>query len=403
MWYCSMKVKRHRRPTPIYRESGYQKRLHPLSKGEGILWVVTVVVLLVTLGVILLARLDSGWVERYYSLGFYPMWAGFLSFLTGGLRFSLAQWVIIAFVLLCVVALAVAVYSVVKGSGNRGRLVLRCFMRGLSVATAVLLLFTMGGGLNYYRYSFTQYSGLSVRPSEVAQLAALCTELAGEMNTLRDALNEDAQGDASFAPDTPWDLSQKANASYTALTTQNPQWQPLLALAQRVPPKPVLFSEAMSYMQIVGFFFPYTIEANVNVHTTNLEIPNAMCHELAHIAGFMREDEANFLSYLACRASDDPFFRYSGTMLAFIHSTNVLYGYNTQLYTQVMNSLSPGVLRDMQADATYYDRYNTPFGDFATGVNDSYLKANNQQDGVAGYGRMVDLLLADYRNRHQLL
>ena len=29
-------------------------------------------------------------------------------------------------------------------------------------------------------------------------------------------------------------------------------------------------------------------------------------------------------------------------------------------------------------------------------VNDAYLKANNQTDGVQSYGRMVDLLIAEY-------
>lgn len=38
----------------------------------------------------------------------------------------------------------------------------------------------------------------------------------------------------------------------------------------------------------------------------------------------------------------------------------------------------------------------------AAKVNDSYLKSNRQEDGVKSYGRMVDLLLADYRQRHGL-
>ncbi|HPE16562.1 MAG TPA: DUF3810 family protein, partial [Oscillospiraceae bacterium] len=31
-------------------------------------------------------------------------------------------------------------------------------------------------------------------------------------------------------------------------------------------------------------------------------------------------------------------------------------------------------------------------------MNDAYLKANAQRDGVKSYGRMVDLLLAEYRD-----
>ena len=39
----------------------------------------------------------------------------------------------------------------------------------------------------------------------------------------------------------------------------------------------------------------------------------------------MREDEANFLAYAACRASEDRFFRYSGALTAYIHAANALY------------------------------------------------------------------------------
>ena len=41
-------------------------------------------------------------------------------------------------------------------------------------------------------------------------------------------------------------------------------------------------------------------------------IPHTICHELSHLKGFMREDEANFIGYLACIGSDSPDFRYSG-------------------------------------------------------------------------------------------
>jgi hypothetical protein len=30
-------------------------------------------------------------------------------------------------------------------------------------------------------------------------------------------------------------------------------------------------------------------------------------------------------------------------------------------------------------------------------INNTYLKANNQKDGVKSYGRMVDLLIAEHR------
>ena len=69
-------------------------------------------------------------------------------------------------------------------------------------------------------------------------------------------------------------------------------------------------------------------------------------------------------------------------------------------YQQAMEGLSDGVRRDFAASSAYYNAHHTSFGEFSTKVNDTYLKVNSQPQGVATYGRMVDLLLADYRLRH---
>ena len=49
---------------------------------------------------------------------------------------------------------------------------------------------------------------------------------------------------------------------------------------QNGKPKPVLFSEVMSYLDISGIYCPFTFEANVNVHMNDVLIPVTMCHEL---------------------------------------------------------------------------------------------------------------------------
>ncbi len=54
-------------------------------------------------------------------------------------------------------------------------------------------------------------------------------------------------------------------------------------------------------------------------------IPFTACHELAHLRGFMQEQEANFIGYLAGTRSDSLEFNYSGYMLGWIYCTNALY------------------------------------------------------------------------------
>ena len=40
------------------------------------------------------------------------------------------------------------------------------------------------------------------------------------------------------------------------------------------------------------------------------------------------------------------------------------------------------------------DLFETPLADLSEKINDSYLKANREEEGVKSYGGVVDLLLA---------
>ena len=139
------------------------------------------------------------------------------------------------------------------------------------------------------------------------------------------------------------------------------------------------------------------MESNINVNEPLFTLPFTMSHELAHQCGFMREDEANFIAYLACKQVDDPLVRYSGLYSAFTRSISALAKVDPEAASKVRAGLSSEVQRDMEQSSRHYARYDGVIADISTSVNDTYLKANNQADGVGGYGRMVDLLLAEQR------
>ena len=149
--------------------------------------------------------------------------------------------------------------------------------------------------------------------------------------------------------------------------------------------------------QLCGVYSPFTVEANYNGDMPDYNVPHTLCHELSHLKGFMREDEANFISYLACYNSDNTELRYSGAMMGLIHATNRLYRYDPNAWQEIYTLLPEGVLRDLAANSRYWKKYETPVGETADRWNDAYLKANDQTDGVQSYGRMVDLLIAFYR------
>ena len=84
-------------------------------------------------------------------------------------------------------------------------------------------------------------------------------------------------------------------------------------------------------------------------------------------------------------------------MLAFIYSNNALYSSNYELGKETFSLLSDEVKNDIYDNSAYWKQFEGPVAEISDAVNDTYLKANDQQDGTKSYGRVVDLLLAEYK------
>jgi len=175
------------------------------------------------------------------------------------------------------------------------------------------------------------------------------------------------------------------------------------ALSGHYPlPKPVLVSEILSIQQCSGVYSPFTIEANYNNDMVSYNIPHTICHEMSHLRGFMREDEANFIGYLACLGSEDADFRYSGYLMGWIYAGNALAKVDYEEYVRLHGLLNREIVAELDANSEFWADYEGEVAEVQEKVNDAYLKANGQADGVLSYGRVVDLMLVDYafrRNR----
>ncbi len=336
------------------------------------------------------ARLHPAWTETVYSLKIYPVLANIVGFLPSLVSFSVTEWVILLFIVACLIAIVFSIRKFIVTKKGRKMLVYRGVVSVLAIASMIYFLFTMLCGLNYYRYTFTDYTGYDIGRGSQAELEQLCGNLAEELVEVRQELPPDIYTSTEFAT-----YSEQSVAAMQELAKE----YPVLKRSFYSKPKPVLLSKVMSSAGITGVFFPFTIESNVNRDVPFYTIPATMAHELAHQVGFMREDEANFIAYLACKKVNDPLMNYSGVSLAFSHAISALNRVSPEKANEVKNTLSPQVQQDRAYNSDYFRDYQGLFYDFSTSVNDTYLKANNQQDGVASYGRMVELLLAEQNSR----
>lgn len=202
-------------------------------------------------------------------------------------------------------------------SRKAGRKAIWQWLAGLFLGGCIMLfVFVINCGINYHRESFSEKSGLKIQTYSVKDLQATCQWLTEEVNRLSAQVERTENGELQL----PEEIRQEAVRSMQALGRQYP------ALQGYYPnPKPVLVSEILSYQKLMGIYAPFTIEANYNQDMPSYDFPFTMCHELSHLRGFMQEEEANFISFLACRESDMTEFQYSGTLSAWEYAMNALY------------------------------------------------------------------------------
>ncbi len=185
-------------------------------------------------------------------------------------------------------------------------------------------------------------------------------------------------------------LSEAAVRSYQLLAEENARF--------RNPAPGVKFllgSEAFGYLGVTGIYVCFTGESSVSRAAHSSSLPFTMCHELGHSLCFCAEDEANFAGFLACSRSEDPLFRYSGYLNAFIYCYNALYELDAAAARNCWSLVSDEVLHDCNAARDHYQQYDGAVQEAAQSVNDAYLKSFDQE-GTQSYDMVTDHLIAYY-------
>lgn len=258
----------------------------------------------------------------------------------------------------------------------------------------------------------------------VADLIRVRDEVINKANQLAPQMKRDAQGNLVYEADLwneqvenqqgDWEKEQQEKMEQKAI-------QEMKRLGERYPllsgydtnPKIFRMSKFFSQQYMMGYYFPFSMEANYNGMMYVSNMPPTICHELSHIQGFMFEDDANFIGYLACITSDDPFFQYCGYLsvidylnadlfenldysveayLSYRQCNELVQRDNIFLTKEAWDEVEKSAVLDTETVRKASDKFL-----------DTNLNLNGVEEGVASYGRVVELLLKyddESRNNH---
>lgn len=336
-----------------------------------------VVLLAAGLLLLIIARLADGF-GQWYSLNIYSVLVNIIGRVVGVFPFSLSE---MGIYLLIVYLILMIVKCMQK----------KCFYDFLVniflIGTILFFLYCTNCGVNYYRLSFAESTELNVSKYTVSDLKDTCIWLTEKVNETGGQVNRDGNGVMYLSADEAKEAVRvmgSLGGSYPELSGYYPR------------PKGLFNHWILSVQKLSGIYSPFTIEANYNTGMTDYNIPFTACHELSHLRGFMQEEEANFIAFLACLESETNDFKYSGYMLGWIHCMNLLYRIDYEAWEEIRLTLSKEIEPDLKANSAFWDKYDGTVAEVADRINDTYLKANGQEDGVASYGRMADLIVIYY-------
>lgn len=326
---------------------------------------------------------------QWYSVRVYLLWVNVTGRLMGAFAFSVSEVLLYAVLLFIILTFLRLVGKAVKKSAGRkdfliwgGRLYI--------FAGALFFLYMLNCGVNYHRESFSESSGIEIGSYTAEDLKNVCLWLTEEVNSRSGSVTRDGQGIMQLKEK---NVNQKAARAMRRLGEDYPELEGFYPA-----PKGLLFPWILSVQQLTGIYSPFTVEANYNSGIVDYNIPFTMCHELSHLRGFMQEEEANFIAFLACSRSEEICFQYSGYLMGWKYCMNMLYKADYDAWEQVRAHLSQDVEPDLEANREFWDQYDGRIAEAANKVNDTYLKANAQSEGVQSYNKMVDLIVA-YRQK----
>ena len=358
-----------------------------MTKGTARRFAITAVLLLVMVGS---AALFSVYGEAFFpayrvaSRTFMAALASLTSVLSPSV--SVCDFLLVALVVLSVVSLAYCV--------ARRKSLLAWFSRVLLVVSALATVVVCGWALNHYAPPLSQEIGLDVREYTAEELYDATDYYWQQAASFATQVPRDAET-AQLVPASFDDLAAKGGAAFAPLASQYDVFDGSTAPVKRLS----LLGDALLYTGSDGIFVPLTGEANVPENCAPATLAFNMCHEAAHRLGIAAEEEANFAAFMACSASGDPNFAYSGYYRAFVACFNALAENYPSLVEQL---LSPDnvtaekalVIRDMLQTSDHYTAYSGTVSEAGQAVNDAYLKTFGQQQGTQSYGEWVDYLIA---------
>jgi len=329
---------------------------------------------------------DSIRAENNYSTKWYPTIAASLRFLTGWIPFSIGD------VLYAIAALWLVwkIISIIIGLFKRQLTFLWLKKAAYKMVVCLLciyIVFNIFWGINYHREGIAYQLGLNDSPYTISDLKTIDSLLLLKVNESKEAVIKNHL----FITNNK-ELFTESVEAYNVVANQ------YSFLKYKMPSiKRSMWGWLGNYLGYSGYYDPFTGEAQVNTTIPKFLQPYTTCHEMAHQLGYAKEDEANFVGYLAASASTDTLFHYSVYLDLFLSCNRNLYMADSAAAISDVKKVLPVVKTDLKEWRKFLIEHNSVVEPIVRWLYGKYLQSNQQPSGILTYDKVTGLLIEYYK------
>ncbi len=322
------------------------------------------------------------WCEKVYGAALFPL-------IRGLFRYSLALLPFPAVILVAFGGVALFWWTAVRPALQH-RWTWWTLCAGVcSTVGALIFLFQALWGFNYDRRDISQRLGI--------EKASMTTEdLEKEFNRATDEVLQAADAVHDLHPLDHW----SSRAFEEAIAPELRRALKVLHYPLTLNPRVRILRPMGILMRwnTAGIYLPFSGEGHVDAGMLPVQIPFTMAHEMAHGFGVTGEGDCNFLAYLSCRQSGDPFIHFAGVFTYWRYVASEFRDAFPERYKERYGQF-PDIIRNTLWEIHANDaRYPDILPKLRNAIYDTYLRSEGVHEGLRSYNKVVQLVWA-YESR----
>lgn len=348
-----------------------------------------IAILLIIIIIVKFYVLSAERVELGYSAQFFGTLSRFMRNITGLFSFSVGDILYGLFVLWLMFQLVKMLRFLFRSANNgfKKTYLKNLLYRWLVWGASLYIVFNLLWGINYNRKGIAWQMGLEETTYTTEELKQLNQMLVDKVNSSKEIWMQ-----TGLAYPSDKILFSQAAEAYDSLQKRYP-----FLMYKPASIKTSLWGWFGNYASFTGYYNPFTGEAQVNTTVPKFLQPFTSCHEIAHQLGYAKENEANFVGYLAAKSAGKPLFEYSVYLDMFLYANRNLYITDSTTAKTIRSQLSVPVNEDLKEWRKFNQDHKGIFEPMITWVYGKFLENNEQPQGILSYDAVTGFLIAYYR------